>query len=74
MFGIFVRKNERWYIRRQSLWSSEPSTACLTALDSFRMISLLIHFQLQQTDVSIVGMQLGLREYTALLKAILADD
>lgn len=44
------------------------------ALDSFRMISLLIHFQLQQTDIGLQGMQLGLREHTALLKAILAGD
>jgi DNA-binding GntR family transcriptional regulator len=44
------------------------------ALDSFRMISLLIHFQLQQTAVGLTGMQLGLREHTDLLKAILAGD
>lgn len=44
------------------------------ALDSFRMISLLIHFQLQKTDAGLQGMRLGLREHSALLKAILSAD
>jgi DNA-binding GntR family transcriptional regulator len=44
------------------------------ALDSCRMISLLIHLQLQKTEVALIGMQLGLREHTALIKAILAGD